>query len=177
MIESAQSIVKRMLEDDYDQHMRAYRRVKAWDGAHKTYQDIQTLRAKRNDLEKQMGRAISYERALARVGLQKSDVVDRIHGAQIGATNNFKGTIPAKICRDRRCELRSEGGFGGVYRDNTKAKYQPADMEECPGCGQPLEAVDKPIPPSDLRGKFANYIFGVKTGDGSTRWFDEPVAP
>ena len=173
----AGQIVQTLLEDDYDQHVKAYRQVQKWDRAHGSYQELVGRWAERDRLFKEVGHAIALDRALAHKGVTRDEVARYLYGAAIGATDNYKGTVPAKICRDRYCELRSLGGAGNVYADSRLAKYQPVDLEKCPGCGNPLELTSKSISPSELRGKYARHIMGVELEDGHKVWFNEPIPP
>jgi len=157
----AQDIVDQMLDEAYDEHVKAHERVQKWDKAHDTYKKLHTLKHKSMGLFRELGRSIGYERALARVGLTRADVSHPITGAAIGATHNFKKTRPAKVCKRTYCDMA----------------HKPQTGEVCGQCGEPLTAVQVPISPSDLRGKLANHIVGVETQDGRRVWFDEPLPP
>lgn len=162
----ADKIVDKLLEDgeQLDAHVKAHERVQKWDNAHASYQKLYPMKLKAMDLFRQMGRAIGYERALAKVGLSKEDVASRIHGAQIGATHNFKGQRTAKFCKDTQY----------CAQGRTKRKQTG---QVCGDCGGPTEDGKVGYAPSELRMRYANYIFGVETNDGRRVWFDEPVPP
>ena len=173
----AEQVVATMLEGDFDQHVKAHQRVQKWDNAHRSFQELMALKAKSMDLFKQTGEVIGIEQALAHKGIERAEVKRFFRGAEIGAIDNYKGTVPAKICRDRFCAFRSLWGEGNTFPDSARAKFQSADLEACPGCGKPLELVAKSISPSELRGKYARHILGVELNDGHKVWFDKPVAP
>jgi len=158
----AQDIVDQMLESDYDEHVKAHKLVQTWDNAHASAKQLLGLKRQALDKFKEMGRAIGYERALAHVGLKRADVESYIYGAQIGSTDNYKRTRPAKICVNRHCGLK---------------KPQPVGAQECWDCREPLELTEVPLSHSDIHKKFANHILGVRTNDGRSVWFDEPVPP
>ena len=162
MSAQSEAIVATLLEDDYDQHMKAYNRVQKWDGAHSTFQNLLGLKQKQLGLMHKMGQAISYERALARVGLTRQDVDKPIYGDTIGATDNFKGTRPRKVCNSHGCSQAE--------------KYSP-ETDKCPRCDGPLSDVNVGYAQHQLRATYARHIFGVKTKDGRRVWFKEPVAP
>lgn len=173
----AAGIVKAMLEADYDEHVKAHERVQKWDKARTAYQALAVKEAEAAKLFAEIGRAIAYKRALARVGLTREDVSHQIYGAQIGSIENYKKTRPAKVCRNRACDVLSVGGAGRVYPDSAKARHQPMERETCSGCGEPLETVQVPINFSDLHRNYAHHMMGVETNDGRRVWFDEPVPP
>ncbi len=162
----ADKLVSSMLEDgeQLDAHVKAHGRVQKWDKAHSTYQDLYAKHLKARALFAEMGRSIGYERALARAGISRADVANQIHGAQIGATHNFKGQRNAKVCKDTQYCAQ-----GRMRRKQTG--------EVCGDCGGPTMDALVPYAPSDLRGRFANYMFGVDTNDGRRVWFDEPLPP
>ena len=60
----AEDVVNQMLEADYDAHIKAHERVQKWDKAHGTYQELAQKKAEAAKLFQQLGRSISYERAL-----------------------------------------------------------------------------------------------------------------
>jgi hypothetical protein len=134
-----------------------------WDNAHRTFKELFGLEKKRHELYKEMGRSIEYHRALAHKGLKKEDVARPLVGANIGATHNYKLGLSAAKCVNQWCGL--------------KDKYQPDTQELCPECHQELVPAQRPISPSDLRGKLAKHIVGVETKDGRTVFFDEPLHP
>lgn len=136
--------------------------VEKWDKAHASLRALWPKLKKREALQQELARSIEYERALAKAGLKREDVSHSIHGNQIGATHNYKRTMPAKKCTDGYCRMR--------------LKYLPAKATICPECQGPLEAIMRPISPSDLRGGFASHIVGVETNDGRNVFFDQPLS-
>lgn len=159
---TSKAIVAELLEDDFDAHVKAHERVQHWHGAHSTFGDLYALKQKSLGLMKEMGRAIAYERELARNGIKKDDVENYIYGSQIGSTHNFKLSRPVRRCKNVYCKDRGP---------------KPEDQAECLTCGDPLKTEQVPYSPSDLYSKFAKHIMGVETKDGRCVWFDEPVPP
>lgn len=155
-------IASRLLDENYDEHVKAYDRVQNWDKAHAIYQDLLGKKRQAADLFKKLGDSIAYERALARVGLSKDDVECPITGQQIGAVDDFKGKRSVRRCSNAYCRCRSN---------------VPETQEKCLDCGEPITTRDIPYAPSDLRMKYANYIFGVELKDGGRVWFNEPIPP
>ena len=174
---NAEHIVKVMLEADHDEHVKAHQLVQKWDNAHNSFAELRKLHQKRNALFRETGEAIGLERALARVGLKRENVAHYLRGEQIRATDNYKHATPAKICRNNSCSLLSVGGNGSVWQSGARHRYQAADLENCPGCQEPLETIMKPTSPSDLRDNLARHILGVETTNGRKVWFDQPVEP
>ena len=158
----AQAIVKQMLEADYDAHVKAHQLVQKWDGAHRTFGELYKLKHKSLGLFREMGRAIGYERALARVGLTRDDVSHTISGAQIGSTDNYKQTRPVRRCQNVYCKDRSP---------------KPEAQEACLNCGEPLKTTPMGYSFTDLHNKLAKHMLGVETNDGRRVWFDTPVPP
>lgn len=158
-----ESIVNALLEVDHDAHMKAYDRVQKWDKAHSSYKDLWKLKQKAHAKFREIGTAVGYERALARAGLTHADVSRQIYGNQIGATHNYKKTMPVTICRDSYCQLAG--------------KPRPAQTEVCGSCGTAMKQEQMRIPPSVLHGKLARHMVGVVTNDGRNVFFDEPVPP
>lgn len=158
----AQHVVDQMIGEVYDEHVKAHDRVQKWDKAHGTYKKLYALKHKAMGLYREMGRAIGYERALARVGLTRADVAHPITGDSIGATHNYKKTRPAKVCKQSYCDAGGQPQTTG---------------DVCFSCREPLTAVQIPISPSYLRKNLARHIVGVETQDGRYVWFDEPVPP
>ncbi len=158
-----QQIVTRMLEDDYDAHVKAHRqhKVAKWDKARATYQDLGAKKAEAAKLFSQLGTSIGYERALAQVGLRREHVARPIYGNQIGATHNYKKTAPVKMCQDEYCDMARK----------------PQGGDECGRCGGPLAVTQARVSPNELRGKYARHMVGVETTDGKYVWFDEMVPP
>lgn len=150
-----------MLEADHDQHVKAYQRIKSWDNAHSSYRDLYALKVKAMEKYKEIGRALAYERALASIGVSREEVAHVIRADQIGATHNYKRTVPSKQCRTSYCDRQ--------------IKHFPAHAEKCPSCQEPLTPSNKTLTQSDLRGKYAAYWVGVETQDGRTIMFDSPV--
>lgn len=165
---NAAELVSILLEADHDAHVKAHKRIKAYDGAVKTFDELIGLKKKQADTFAQMGTALGYERALAYAGLTRADVSRPIYGDTIGATDNFKGKEPAYKCRNPHCN--SIGKYD--YRPRT-----PGDETNCANCGEPKEQVVVPIPPLRLLTRYPQHIFGVVTNDGRRVWFDEPVRP
>ena len=151
----AQAIVDTMLES-----------FEKWDKAYGSYKELQAVKTKQHQLYKEMGRAIAYERELARAGLKKADVSHPISGGNVGATHNYKRQVEITRCPKTNSFACRTGG-----------KELPSDTAECPECGTPTVKAKVPVPPSDLRKKYANYIVGVETNDGRFVWFEEPVPP
>ena len=67
---------------------------------------------KHGKLFAELGRSIGYERALARIGVDKSEVSHQIYGAQIGSVENYKKTRPVRRYRIRGYQKR----FDRLYR-------------------------------------------------------------
>lgn len=149
---NAIKVVNTLLEADDE-------RVRKWDKAHQTYRELYKKHVQARDLFHQLGRSISYERALARAGVNKEDVERPLTGDQIGATHNYKQTRPVKVCQNTYC---------GAGR-------RPQTGEACRECGEPLTTVQMPYSPSDLRSKMAKHIVGVLLKDGRYVWFNEPL--
>lgn len=156
----AEMIVNAMLGEAYDEHVKAHERVKKWDDAHALYKDLAATKAKAAKLFAQLGVTIGYERALARVGVDKAEVSSQIYGAQIGSTENYKKTRPIRQCANFLCRDR---------------RPQPETQERCPTCDEPLQTREMRYTFSDLHRKFANHMLGVELNDGRKVWFDEPV--
>lgn len=133
-----------------------------WDKAYKSYAELYLLHKKRHELYQQMGRAIAYERALAKAGVRKADVSHPIMGGQIGSTHNYKGDRPAKRCQNQWC--------------NRAGKNQPVTNAVCSECGENLAEVRVPYSLSDLRKK-ERHIVGVELKNGQYVWFDELISP
>ena len=159
----AKKIVDTMLDENYDEHVKAHKLVQKWDNAHDSYGKLLALKHKSMGLFREMGTAIAYERALARVGLKRDDVAKRIRGDAIGATHNYKIKMPVKVCTDEYCSWRG--------------KPQPKNTEVCGSCGNPVKDEMVPTPPSVLRGRLASHMVGVETKDGRRVWFDQPIPP
>jgi hypothetical protein len=159
----ADSVVSALLEDDYDAHMKDYKRVQHWDKAHASTKELYGLKKKALGLFKELGISIAYNRALAHVGLKPEDVERAIRGAQVAATDNYKHVIPINACSNTYC--------------SAQGKSQPMDRKECGQCGSDLSVKQIKVPPSLLRGKWANYIVGVVTKSGKKVFFKEPVPP
>jgi len=162
---SATALVKMMLEDDYDAHVKAHERIQTWDKAHASARHLLGLKMKSLDLFRELGRSIGYERALARIGVSKQDVSHPIYGAQIGSIDNYKKTHPVKKCKT------------WSYHCKLAGKVQPLNREVCPECKEPLETVQVPYSFTDLHDKMSRYMLGVETNDGRRVWFDEPLPP
>jgi hypothetical protein len=157
----AQEIVAHMLDEAYDEHVKAHERVQKWDKAHATYHDLMRKKMKAAELFRELGRSIGYERALARVGLTRADVSHPIYGAQIGSVDNYKKTRAAKVCQAQYC---------GAGR-------KPQTGEVCRECGGPLTTVQVPYSFTDLHNRMPRHMLGVETNDGRRVWFDEPLPP
>jgi hypothetical protein len=128
----AQDIVNSMLEADFDAHVKAHERIQKWDKAHATYQDLAQKKAQAQELFTQLGRSIGYERALARIGIEKADVSHQIYGAQIGSIDNYKkATKTIKACPQTPLKCSRAG--------------RPQSGEDCEGCGEPLIARQIPL--------------------------------
>lgn len=173
----AQELVTVLIEAEQDERVKAEQLLQHWDKTHQAYVELSKMRRKVNNLHGELGQTISFNRELARLGLKWAEVLHFIRGDQIGAVDNYKRETPAKICRNSGCSLRSERGEGSVYFKGHKARYQPAEAENCAGCDEPLEATTRSTSPSDLRGKFAKYYVGAGLKNGRKVWFQEPVPP
>jgi hypothetical protein len=161
----ADKLVSVLLEDDgHSEHMKGWDRIKKWDGAVKSYADLRALQQQAEIKYREMGQALSIERALAYLGIQRTDVDEWITGAQIGATHNYKRTVPFTTCRRTMCELNGK-------------PVKQHDQEGCPNCGEQLVTTQRQVSPIDIRTKFGRYIVGVRTNDGRTLWFQDPVPP
>lgn len=160
--ERAQAIVNDMLGEAYDEHVKAHERVQHWDKAHATYQDLLQKKREAAKLFRELGRSIGYERALARIGVDKSQVSHQIYGAQIGSIDNYKKTRPVRQCSSFHCKDR---------------RPYPETQERCPTCEEPLETRQMRYSFTDLHGKLANAMLGVELNDGTRVWFDEPLLP
>ena len=150
-----------MLSEEYDEHIKAHDRVQKWDKAHATYQDLSVKKAEAAKLFGELGRSIGYERALARIGVQRADVSHQIYGNQIGSTHNYKKTRPITRCQNIHCTRQP----------------QPQTQETCSNCGDPLVTRQVPYTFSELHGKYARHMLGVELNDGRRVWFDEPLPP
>ncbi len=159
---AANSIVKALLEDDFDGHVKAHARVKKWDQAHDTYQKLSAKKREAAAVFQELGQSIGYERALAKVGLSREDVSHTIAGAQIGSIDNYRKTHPAKQCQREGCSKK-------VHSFSTE--------HVCPTCEEPMSTIQTRMSFTDLHGKYGQHIVGVETNDGRRVWFDEPVAP
>jgi hypothetical protein len=155
-------IVAALLEDDFDQHVKAWDKVQKWDKAHGTVQNLLSLKRQALDKMREVGRSIGYHRALARVGVRKEDVSHQIYGAQIGSIDNYKKTRPVRKCANGYCSNRLP---------------QPESQEKCLDCGEPLVTKQMPFSFTDLHNKLAHHMLGVELNDGRRVWFDEPVPP
>lgn len=165
MSEAAQ-LVGILLEDEpQDAHVKAHQRVQTWDKAYASSKELLGLKQQALDKFRELGRAMAYERQLAKIGVRKEDVEEYIYGRQLGMTDNYKRARPVKICTDKWC---SQGKRQRPFALST---------EKCPECGNELTETEVPISLSHLRDKMADYIVGVVTNDGRRLWFDEPVAP
>lgn len=158
----AQNIVGSLLEDDYDAHVKAHEKVQTWDKAHQSARKLLGLKMKSLDKFRELGRAIGYERALARIGLTRKDVAATIYGAQIGSTHNYKKTRTSRRCNNVHCRDRGE---------------KPEAQADCATCGEALVTKQVPYSFTDLHGKLSRHMLGVETQDGRRIWFDEPLAP
>lgn len=159
---SAKTVVKTLLEDDYDAHVKAHERIQTWDKAHASARQLLGLKQKSLSKFRELGVAIGYERALAKVGLRREDVSHPIYGAQIGSIDNYKRTQPAKVCKQRYCMAK---------------KPQPLTSEVCRECNEPLTLTQVPLSFTDLHNKLSRHMLGVETNDGRRVWFDEPLSP
>lgn len=157
----AEKIVASLLETDYDEHVKAHERVQKWDKAHATYHDLLKKKQQAAQLFRELGRSISYERALARVGVDKAQVSSQIYGAQIGSTHNLKTKRPLRRCQTFNCDRQPK----------------PESQETCLTCGEPLKTEMVPYTFTEVHGRLANHMFGVELNDGTRVWFDEPVPP
>lgn len=162
---TSKAVVEALLEDDYDAHVKAHERVQKWDKAYASSKELMGLKMKAVDKFRELGRAMAFERQLARVGLRKDDVEEYIRGAQLGMTDNYKRSRPVKLCTDKWCST------------GKNQRPLPLSAEKCPECGNEVTDSDVPISLSHLRNKMADYIIGVVTKDGRRVWFDEPVSP
>lgn len=131
-----------------------------WDNAWDSYRKLYGLKQKSMSLFQEMGRAIQYERALARAGVKKSDVHHPITAEAIGATHNYKGKRPMKIC----------------IAPNCTHKPLPPTVQQCPNCGGEMTDTMVPWAASDLRTKIPKHIVGVELNDGRYVWFDQPLS-
>ncbi len=164
---NAEKVVSILLEDDgHSEHMKGWDRLQKWNGAHDTFQHLADLERKRAALYREMGQSIALERVMATYGFTKADVTHWITGAQVGATSNYKRTIPTTVCPSSsfHCSL------GGKPVKNH-------DQEGCPQCGERLKTVQRPVSPHDLRTKYARWYVGVLLNDERTIWFNDPIPP
>lgn len=155
-----------MLEDGHDEHVKSYDRVQKWHGAAASHKQVQQKYRQMDKLQSEMGRAIAYERQLALIGVQKVNVKNGIYGKQIGATHNMhQSGIKKQVarCSDAHCQM--------------SGRNQNPGQENCQECGSPMQAVQVPYQPNELRDKYGGYMFGVELKDGTIKWFKEPVAP
>src|SRR6185295_5803638 len=104
---SAKEIVSVLLEDDgHSEHVKGWERVQKWNNAHASYQHLAALQRKKAALERQLGQGIAIERALAHYGLQRTEVAEWITGDRVGQTDNYKRDVPAKACRNSKCNRK-----------------------------------------------------------------------
>lgn len=157
----AKAIVADMLGEAYDEHVKAHERIQKWDQAHTSAKKLLGLKIQSLAKFRELGRALAYERALASVGVRKEDVESYIYGGQIGATDNYKRTRPAKVCQNKWCSKQP----------------RPASATTCPECQEELVPTEIPLSGSYIRDRLANHILGVMTKDGRRLWFDDPVPP
>ena len=155
-------IVDKLLEND---------KFKKWDNAYQRSKRLYGLEQKSLSVFQEMVRSIGYERALAKHGIKKTDVAHCLVGAQIGATHNYKGKMPAKFCTNEYCDN------GRMKRPLKSVHYGAGDAPICPSCQQAVTTGETPISPSHLRDKMAKHIVGVETKDGKFIFFDEPLRP
>ena len=161
MTSKAQVIVNEMLTEAYDEHVKAHERVQKWDKAHSSYQALLRNKQQAAKLFGQLGHTVSYERALARVGVEREEVSGPIFGAMIGHVDNCKAKHPIQRCQTPNC----------------KQSPKPETQETCTECGQPLTTDMVPYSFTELHGRYAQHILGVELNDGRRVWFDEPVPP
>jgi len=166
----AANIVGQLLEND---------KVTKWANALGSAKNLYGLKQKSLGIFQEMIRCLAYEHALAKAGLERKDVSHILVGAMIGATHNYKGTMPAKQCTNPHCSMgRTKRLLKNTMR---REKYMgvpdEAETEVCPECQEPITAGDVQIPPSHLRDKMARHIVGVETVDGKNVFFDKPVSP
>jgi hypothetical protein len=161
---NADKIVNELLEDDHSEHVKAWDRVQKWDKAVSTYNDLRVLHREAEMKYREMGQALAIERALAHFGIQRADVAEWITGDRVGATHNYKRSVPVTACHNTYCEQR-----GRPVKNH--------DQEGCTSCGERLETTMKPVSPNELRSKYARYIVGVITNNGRKLWFNDPIPP
>lgn len=150
-----------LLEGDEEQ--KANDIIAKWDRAHASYLELAAKKREARRVFNELGASIGLNRELARLGLKWEDQLHFIRGDQVGATDNYKREMPAKICHNQWCGLRM--------------KYQPVDMIECPECKEALTGTLKRTTPSDLRTKLAGFYVGAELKDGRKVWFKDPVPP
>jgi hypothetical protein len=125
-----ETIVNTLLEaEQLDAHVKAYDRIKSWDGAYSTYHDLRAKHLKARALFDKMGVSIAYERALAKVGLAK-DQVDAPIRLNSFLNSTLPKEMPAKareICLLALQRMRHGGGMWGNViigaRGNDGASY------------------------------------------------------
>jgi hypothetical protein len=118
------------------------------------------LHKKRDSLMRERASRVALNQALAQAGIPEQDMASVIVGAQLGRTDNYKRSVPTKVCQSRYCELKGR---------------PQGDFENCDECGEPLVASTRQLSFSDLHGDMANSIVGVVTRDGRRVFFDQPV--
>ena len=140
-------------------------RLDALAGACKSIRHLYGLKQKAVDIFKHAIKALDYEHALEEVGLKPSDVDHRLYGNMIGATHNYKGTEPVRVCTDEYCR-------NGRLKMNLKPVH-----EQCPECGNATQPKDAAISPSGLKKDYAEHTMGVVTKDGRHVFFKKPLHP
>ena len=141
-------------------------KLSKWDAAHESMQKLIVLNKRRDELFRELGKAIAIERQLERLGIKREDVSRWMYGNAIGATDNFKGNHKVKMC------VSDRWGCKGLVR-----RRFPDHVEKCPHCDADLVWQDMRITPSELRGRYARHLMGVVTNDEKKHWFQEPVSP
>jgi len=124
--------------------------------------ELWPLHRQRDRLMRERAKRLALNAALEKAGIPEQDMAEVICGAQLGRTDNYKRTMPVKVCQSRFCDLKGRPQGGGQH-------------DTCDECGEPLAVTTRPINFSDLHGDMANAIVGVVTRDGRRVFFDEPV--
>jgi hypothetical protein len=160
-MKESQELAAVLVEGEEDQ--KAKDLLAKWDKAHAKYAELAAQKRAAAKIFSELGQAISLDRELARLGLQRTDVEGFIEGRAIGATDNYKHETPIKVCMKSWCGLHG--------------KAQGLDLTTCAECGEPLTGSVKKTAPSDLRGKFSNHFVGAELKDGRKVWFRNLVPP
>lgn len=127
-----------------------------------TFKRLWELNRRKAELMRELGFTLAFNDALARIQVDRKQVVFTIYAKQLGAVDNYRLAREVKKCSSSLCRL---------YNVN-----QPYTTSVCSECGEPLTEVVVAVSSSDLRGRFADYMVGVETQDKLRHWFNHPLS-